>query len=77
MGGKGERISAKGKYLGEDKGFSFQGGKGLRGERAGKDPNKERGEKILGRTRGKIAGEKKALGGKEGKDLTGAGGKTS
>ena len=32
----------------------------------GKDLNKERGEKILGRKRGKIAGEKKALGGKGG-----------
>ena len=43
------------------------GGKRLRGERAGKDLNKERWEKILGRKRGKIAGGKKALGGKGGK----------
>ena len=75
-GERGERISTgKGGKGSEDLGW----GKRLRGGRAGEDLNKEkeRGEKILGRKRGKIAKRKKALGGKEGKDLNRERGKTS
>ena len=73
LGGKGERISTKGKDLGEDKEKDLRGGKP-----GGKDLNKERWEKILGRKRGKIAGWKKGLRGERRERIsTGRVGKTS
>ena len=52
-------------------------GKGLRGGQGGKDLNKERREKILGRKR-ENSGGGKALRGERGEKIsTGRGGKTS
>ena len=58
LGGKGERISTKGKGakdLREEKGEDLRGGKAL-GGKGGKDLNRERGQRILGRKREKISG---------------------
>ena len=55
-GGKGERISTKGKDLGEDKGEDLRGGKALGGKEG---LNRERGQRILGRKREKILGGKR------------------
>ena len=52
LGGKGERISTKGKKPGEDKGEDLRWGKALKG----KDLNRERGQRISGRKREKILG---------------------
>ena len=54
MGGKGERISTKGKDLGEDKGEDLRGGKALGGKgwegsqqgKGGNNLRKEKGEDL-------------------------------
>ena len=58
MGGKGERISTKGKDLGEDKGEDLRGGKALGGKggkgsqqgKGAKDLREEKGEDLGGKT---------------------------
>ena len=66
MGGKGERISTKGKDLGEDKGEDLRGKKGLRGERGGGGKGSQQGTvaKDLREEKGEDLGGENALGGK-------------
>ena len=63
MGGKGERISTKGKDLGEDKGEDLRGGKAL-GGKEGKGPQQGKGAKDLREEKGEDLGGGNALGGK-------------
>ena len=69
-----------GRDLGKEKREDLRGGKALirgKGGKGGKDLNRERGEKILGRKRGKTL-EGKDLRGERGQRIsTGKGGKRS
>ena len=66
MGGKGERISTKGKDLGEDKGEDLRGGKALggKGGKGGKGSQQGKGAKDLREEKGEDLGGENALGGK-------------
>ena len=68
MGGTGERISTKGKDLGEDKGEDLRGGKAL-GGKEGKGPQQGKGAKDLRKEKGEDLGGENALGGKGAEQL--------
>ena len=75
--GKGSQQGKGAKDLREEKGEDLGGENALGGKGKGKDLNNERGEKILGRKRGKIAGEKGLREERRERISTGRGGKTS